>query len=321
MTENQIPVEQEEKTPPEEPRKKTTSTEVPIPMDIHVKQFGRYQVLEPIGRGAMGTVYKGLDPAIDRLVALKTIRLDFAANPEEVEEMKERLLREARAAGKLSHPNIVTIYDAGQEEGYQYIAMEFLEGTTLEKYIRKKTEINFKIMAQILIQVCDALDYAHSHGIVHRDIKPANIMVQDNFQIKVMDFGIARFGQANLTQTGMAMGTPNYMPPEVLKGRIADKRSDIFSLGIMTYELLTGKRPFRGPTISSLIYSILNDNPQPPSQINNRVPDIFNRICEKCLKKNPEERYHSAAEVSSQLKLFVAAFVGAKSAAKVTSQE
>ncbi len=322
MTESQVPIEpEEEEAPPEEPKKKTTSTDLPIPVDIHVKQFGRYQVLEPIGRGAMGTVYKGLDPAIDRLVALKTIRLDFAANPEELEEMKERLLREARAAGKISHPNIVTIYDAGQEEGYQYIAMEYLEGTTLERYIRKKTEINFKIMAQILIQVCDALDYAHSHGIVHRDIKPANIMVLDNFQVKVMDFGIARFGQANLTQTGMAMGTPNYMPPEVLKGKIADKRSDIFSLGIMTYELLTGKRPFRGPTISSLIYSILNDNPPPPSQMNNRAPNIFDRICEKCLKKDPEERYQTAAEVSAQLKQFVAAFVGVKSASKVTAQE
>src|SRR5574341_493117 len=311
----------EDEVPVEALKKKTTSTDIPIPVDIHVKQFGRYQVLEPIGRGAMGTVYKGLDPAIDRLVALKTIRLDFAANPEEVAEMRERLLREARAAGKLSHPNIVTIYDVGQEEGYQYIAMEFLEGTTLEKYIHKKSEINFKIIAQILIQVCDALDYAHSHGIVHRDIKPANIMVLENFQVKVMDFGIARFGQANLTQTGMAMGTPNYMPPEVLKGKVANKRSDIFSFGIMAYELLTGKRPFRGPTISALIYSILNDTPLPPSQVNSRVPDLFNRIVEKCLKKNPEESYQSAAEVSSELKSFVAAFVGVKSAAKVSTVE
>ncbi|OGC78467.1 MAG: hypothetical protein A2Z27_03805 [candidate division Zixibacteria bacterium RBG_16_50_21] len=317
--ENQPPSEMEEEVPVEKSDKPGTSTEIPIPIDIPVKQFGRYQVLEPIGRGAMGTVYKGLDPAIDRLVALKTIRLDFAASPEEVEEMKTRLLREARAAGKLSHPNIVTIYDAGQEEGYQYVAMEFLEGTTLEKYIHKKTDTNFKIIAQILIQVCDALDYAHSHGIVHRDIKPANIMVQDNFQIKVMDFGIARFGQANITQSGIAMGTPNYMPPEVLKGKTANKRSDIFSLGIMTYELLTGRRPFRGPTISALIYSILNDSPTSPSQVNNRVPSIFDRITEKCLRKDPEQRYQSAAEVSTELKAFVAAFVGVKSASKVTS--
>jgi serine/threonine-protein kinase len=309
----------EEEIPVESPKKPTTSTDIPIPMDIDIKEFGRYKVLEPIGRGAMGTVYKGLDPAIDRLVALKTIRLDFAASPEEVQEMKTRLLREARAAGKLSHPNIVTIYDAGQEEGYQYVAMEFLEGTTLEKYIRKKNETNFKIIAQILIQVCDALDYAHSHGIVHRDIKPANIMVLDNFQVKVMDFGIARFGQANITQSGIAMGTPNYMPPEVLKGRSADKRSDIFSLGIMTYELLTGRRPFRGPTISALIYSILNDNPAPPSQVNNRAPAIFDRICDKCLRKDPDQRYQSTVEISTELKQFVAAFVGVKSASKVTS--
>lgn len=318
------PVDLEEREPfleevPVEKKKSTTSTDIPIPIDIPDKEFGRYQVLEPIGRGAMGTVYKGLDPAIDRLVALKTIRLDFAASPEEVEEMKERLLREARAAGKLSHPNIVTIYDAGQQGGYQYIAMEYLEGTTLERYIRKKTETNYKIIAQILVQVCDALDYAHSHGIVHRDVKPANIMVLENFQIKVMDFGIARFGQANITQTGIAMGTPNYMPPEVLKGKSADKRSDLYSLGVMAYELLTGRRPFRGQTISALIYSILNDTPVSPSQINNRVPAIYDRIVEKCLNKNPDERFQSAADVSSELKTFVSAFVGIKGAAKVTS--
>ncbi|MCI0532429.1 MAG: serine/threonine-protein kinase, partial [candidate division Zixibacteria bacterium] len=269
------PTQTQESESVDEPERPGTSGEIPIQAELPSEKFGRYQVMEPIGRGAMGTVYKGLDPAIDRLVALKTIRLDFSASPKEVEEMKERLFREARAAGKLSHPNIVTIYDVGQEEGYQYIAMEFLQGTTLERYIRKKSQAsNFKIMAQILIQICDALDYAHLHGIVHRDIKPANIMVLENFQVKVMDFGIARFDQTNLTQTGVALGTPNYMPPELLKGKQADKRSDLYSLGVMTYELLTGKRPFRGQTISALIYSILNDTPKSPSSVNDQIPPI-----------------------------------------------
>lgn len=277
---------------------------------LSISQFGRYQVQEIIGRGAMGTVYKGVDPAIDRPVALKTIRLDTLASPEEMTELVDRLVKEAQAAGRLSHPNIVTIYDVGQEGDLYYIAMEYLQGYTLDKMIQKKSDLNYKIVAKIMIQTCLALSYAHEKGIIHRDIKPANIMILDNFDIKVMDFGIARFGgSATMTQTGMAMGTPSYIAPEILQGKTADRRSDIFSLGVVLYEILTGQKPFKGETISALIYSILNDHPLMPSAINEKTPTLFDRIVGKALEKVPEERYQNASEMEVQLKEFLSSFV------------
>lgn len=275
-------------------------------------EFGRYKVVETIGKGAMGMVYKGMDHAIDRPVALKTIRLDFAVDPSEVEELKVRLVREAKAAGKLSHPNIVTIYDVGHQGEFQYIAMEYLKGHTLEKLIKKGMEWNYKILANIIIQICDALDYAHSKGIVHRDIKPANIMVLEDFKIKVMDFGIARFDANNMTQTGVAMGTPNYISPEQLQGKQASARSDIFSVGVVLYELLTGEKPFRGETITALIYNILNTNPPGPSTLNPKVPPFFDRVLERAMAKNSEERYQTARDMSFTLRDFVSTFIPAR---------
>ncbi|MGH7889753.1 MAG: CHASE2 domain-containing serine/threonine-protein kinase, partial [Thermodesulfobacteriota bacterium] len=275
-------------------------------------EFGRYKVVETIGKGAMGMVYKGMDPAIDRPVALKTIRLDFVVDPSEVEELKERLVREAKAAGKLSHPNIVTIYDVGQQGEFQYIAMEYLKGHTLEKLIKKGMEWNYKILANIIIQICDALDYAHSKGIVHRDIKPANIMVLDDFKIKVMDFGIARFDATNMTQTGVAMGTPNYISPEQLQGKPASARSDIFSVGVVLYELLSGEKPFKGETITALIYNILNTHPPGPSTVNPKIPPFFDRVLERATAKNSDERYQTAREMSFALRDFVATFIPLK---------
>ncbi len=297
-----------------EEEKKHSKTPTPILAGAAptFSEFGRYKVVETIGKGAMGMVYKGMDPAIDRPVALKTIRLDFAVDPSEVEELKERLIREAKAAGKLSHPNIVTIYDVGQQGEFQYIAMEYLKGHTLEKLIKRGMEWNYKILANIIIQVCDALDYAHSKGIVHRDIKPANIMVLDDFKIKVMDFGIARFDATNMTQTGVAMGTPNYISPEQLQGRPASARSDIFSVGVVMYELLTGEKPFKGETITALIYNILNTQPAPPSSTNPKIPRFFDRVVERATAKNPEERYQTAREASFVLRDFVATFIPPK---------
>ncbi|HVP36679.1 MAG TPA: serine/threonine-protein kinase [Terriglobales bacterium] len=277
---------------------------------VSINQFGRYKVQEIIGRGAMGTVYKGVDPAIDRLVALKTIRLDTLASPDEMSELVDRLVKEAQAAGRLSHPNIVTIYDVGQEGDLYYIAMEYLQGYTLDKMIQKKSEMNYKIVAKIMIQACQALSYAHDKGIIHRDIKPANIMILDNFDIKVMDFGIARLGgSATMTQTGIAMGTPSYIAPEILQGKTADKRSDIFSLGVVLYEILAGQKPFKGETISALIYSILNDQPMMPSAINEKTPTLFDRIVGKALEKVTENRYQNASEMETQLKEFLSSFV------------
>jgi len=274
------------------------------------KTLGRYEILEVLGKGAMGTVYKGLDPAIDRMVALKTIRLDTMADESEVQELKERLVREAKAAGKLSHPNIVTIYDVGHEGDLQYIAMEYLEGYTLEEIIKRQVVLNYKIVAKVVVQVCDALDYAHDRGIVHRDIKPANIMVMNNFQVKVMDYGIARLEtSASMTQTGIAMGTPNYISPEQLQGKPVDRRSDIFALGVVMYEFLTHEKPFRGENLSQLIYNIINHNPPPPVEKDESIPMILNRTTMRAIAKDPLERYQRAGELAAELKDFLAAFI------------
>ncbi|MEW5922487.1 MAG: serine/threonine-protein kinase [Candidatus Zixiibacteriota bacterium] len=273
-----------------------------------IESLGRYKVLGVVGKGAMGTVYKGIDPAINRNVALKTIRLDFVNDPEEYNELKERLSREARAAGMLSHPNIVTIYDVGNEGKLQYIAMEFLEGQTLEDMIRRKAKFNYRIIAQIITQICSALDYAHSQGIVHRDIKPANIMVLADYRVKVMDFGIARVDSSSMTRTGIAMGTPNYISPEQLQGKAVDRRCDIFSLGVMLYEMLLHRRPFRGENLTSLIYNIVNGEVEPPSSVDKSIPYIFDRIIDKALKKEPNERYQNAGEMSGALAGFLETF-------------
>ncbi len=273
-----------------------------------LKSLGRYQITGVLGKGAMGTVYRGVDPAINRPVALKTIRLDFINDPAEFEELKERLYREAQAAGKLSHPNIVTIYDVGSEGPLQYIAMEYLEGQTLENLIRKKVKFNYRIIAQIITQMCQALEYAHERGIVHRDIKPANVMVLSDYRVKVMDFGIARIDSNSMTKTGIAMGTPNYISPEQLKGLPIDRRADLFSLGVVMYEMLLGRRPFKGENITSLIYSILHHEPEKPSVVNPQIPLLFDHIVMRALKKVPAERYQKATELTADLHDFVESF-------------
>ncbi len=277
-----------------------------------LSHLGRYQVVEVIGKGAMGTVFKGTDPAINRPVALKTIRLDFVSDQSEMEELRDRLTREARAAGMLSHPNIVTIYDIGSQDDLHYIAMEYLEGRTLEDLIKRKVQFSYKIIASVISQICSALQYAHEQGIIHRDIKPANIMVLSDYTIKVMDFGIARVDSSSLTRTGIAMGTPNYIAPELLQGRPVDRRCDIFSVGVVIYELLTGRRPFKGENLTSLIYSIINDNPPSPSKINDNLPLIFDHIVDKALKKNPTDRYQKASDLKAVLADFISSFGGAK---------
>jgi len=277
------------------------------------KSLGRYKVLETLGQGSMGTVYKGIDPAINRNVALKTIRLDFVSDPEEMNELKERLFREARAAGMLSHPNIVTIYDVGSENKLQYIAMEYLEGQTLENMIRRKVKFNYRIITEIITQICSALDYAHNQGIVHRDIKPANIMILKDYAVKVMDFGIARIDSTSMTRTGIAMGTPNYISPEQLQGKPVDSRCDIFSLGVVMYEMLLNKRPFHGENLTSLIYNIVNNQPEPPSKTDPSIPTLFDRVIDRALQKDPDERFQKASEISSALSDFIDSFSSKKS--------
>ncbi len=273
----------------------------------HPTMLGRYRVIETVGQGAMGTVYRGLDPAIDRPVALKTILFRTDHGAEQEEELRERFLREARAVGKLSHPNIVTIYDVGQEGDLHYIAMEFLEGYTLEKITSSKQALNYRILAKIIMQACAALDYAHKQGIVHRDIKPANIMVLDNFEVKVADFGIAHLDQANmtLTQTGIALGTPSYISPEQLRGDKVDHRSDLFSLGVVIYELITHQKPFAAENMSGIIYNILHEEPKRPTDIDPEIPGVFEMVTLRCLAKDPYERYQAAGEIAADLVDFV----------------
>ena len=204
----------------------------------------------------------------------------------------------------MSHPNIVTIYDFGLQGNLQYIAMEYIDGYTLESVLKRNLHLNYRIIASTIIQVCSALEYAHKMGIIHRDIKPANIMVMENFRVKVMDFGIAHFKSSSMTQTGIAMGTPNYISPEQLKGKEVTPSSDIFCLGVVLYELLTHTKPFTGENISALVYKITNENPPPPSTLDPKVPPLFDLVLKKSLAKDPAERYRSAKEMAGALEDF-----------------
>jgi eukaryotic-like serine/threonine-protein kinase len=252
--------------------------------------LGRYEVLKELGRGAMGTVYLGKDPKIHREVAIKTLRYE-EIDEEQLAEVKKRFFREAEAAGKLSHPNIVTIFDVGEDYEIAYMAMELLDGSDLVRYTQKENLLPPVDVARIISSVASALDYAHSNDVVHRDIKPANIMILKNGEIKVTDFGIARVMTSSKTQTGVVLGTPSYMSPEQIAGQKVDGRSDLFSLGVVFYELLTGEKPFQGDSIATLMFNITTS---PPQSIKALIPDIPNgyvSVIEKLLSKDRESRY------------------------------
>jgi predicted Ser/Thr protein kinase len=259
---------------------------------------GRYEIIGELGRGAMGVVYKANDPTIGRTVALKTMRLDVHGL--ESGEVVRRFKNEARAAGLLNHPNIVTIYDAGEHEGIFYIAMEFMEGTTLQALLDEKRILEAEEAIQFSREICKGLDYAHAHGIVHRDVKPANIMITARGGVKIMDFGIAKAG-GSMTSTGQVLGTPNYMSPEQVKGRPLDGRADLFSFGVILYEMLTGEKPFVGQNVTTIIYKIVNENPIPPRDLDVTIHPGLNAIVIKSLAKSPDERYQSGAELVRDL--------------------
>ena len=262
--------------------------------------LGRYEISRELGQGAMGTVYLGMDPSINREVAIKT--LNYAdIESSELDDVKSQFFREAEAAGKLSHPNIVTIYDVGEDHDMAYIAMELLKGKDLTHYCQKESLLSTKRVLGIIASVAEALDYAHNQGVVHRDIKPANILLLDKDQVKVADFGIARVMSASSTQTGVIFGTPNYMSPEQVAGKKVDGRSDLFSLGVVFYELLSAQKPFRGDNLTTLMYAISNVEYAPLSEIAPRVPDCCNEIVEKLLAKGVSKRFRSAAQVVKQI--------------------
>ena len=263
--------------------------------------LGRYEILKELGQGAMGTVYLGRDPSIQRQVAVKTLNYEqFTA--EELKDVKARFFREAEAAGKLSHPNIVTIYDVGEDHDMAYIAMELLDGNDLAHYCRKDNLLQVKRVINVIAVVAGALGYAHSRQVVHRDIKPANIMLLENDQVKVADFGIARVISSSKTQTGVIFGTPNYMSPEQVAGKRVDGRSDLFSLGVVFYELLTGHKPFTGDSMTALLYAVSNADCQPLQAINPKTPPCCIKIVDRLLAKGVSKRYQSAAVVTKDLK-------------------
>lgn len=268
-------------------------------MSIPTK-IGRYEVVAILGQGAMGTVYKAVDPVIERTVAIKTINLNLSK--QELAGFEERFYREAKSAGRLNHPNIITIYDVGETEGIAYIAMEYLEGESLRDMLDSGVVLPAEIIADLVSRIAAALDYAHRHHIVHRDIKPANIMVTASRDVKLMDFGIAQIPTGSRTQLGTVLGSPKYMAPEQVAGQATDNRTDIFALGVVLYEMLTGKPPFEGDNLSAIMYQILNEAPVPPSARNPRVPAAFDGVIARALAKRPEDRYASAGEFARALR-------------------
>jgi len=267
-----------------------------------VQKIGRYEILGELGHGAMGVVFKGRDPIIDRLVAIKTIRFDRLYEEQEIQSLKGRFFKEAQAAGKVTHPNIVTIFDVGEERGLSYMAMEYVEGESLSKYASKDHLLPLEEVLGIISEVAEALDFAHQRGIVHRDIKPANIMRTLSGQVKVMDFGIAKLPSTTLTQTGSVLGTPSYMSPEQINGRAIDGRSDLFSLGCILYELLTGVKPFRGENLSALMYQITQGVPAPASAENPTIPAACDKILSKALAKSPRDRFQRGKDMAGALR-------------------
>ncbi|MGD8835312.1 MAG: serine/threonine-protein kinase [Desulfobacteraceae bacterium] len=262
--------------------------------------FGRYEILKELGHGAMGTVYLGRDPKINREVAIKTLEYAQVA-PGELEEVKERFFREAEAAGKLSHPNIVSIFDAGEEHDMAYIAMERLTGGDLTHHCAKHRLLPTGQVLSIVSQIAAALDYAHKQGVIHRDIKPGNIMLLDDDRVKVTDFGIARVVDASRTGTGIVLGTPSYMSPEQVTGKKVDGRSDLFSLGIVFYQLLTGVKPFKGESITAIMYAIAHHPHTPLSESASDLPACIAQIVNKLLTKGVTRRFKSALELSKAL--------------------
>jgi eukaryotic-like serine/threonine-protein kinase len=266
---------------------------------LDLTQLGRYRVLELLGRGAMGVVHKAEDPSLGRTVAIKAVEL--SADKTDAANYEKRFYQEAKAAGGLNHPGIITIFDAGREGNWAYIAMELLEGRELRELL-SEGRMPLSDVLDIAAQVAEALDYAHERGVVHRDIKPSNIMIVQGRRAKIMDFGIARMRVSAVeTQVGMVLGSPKYMSPEQVVGQRVDHRSDIFSLGVMLFEMAVGMSPFSGKDVPDLMYAVVNNEAPRASQLNPAVPDMLDLILAKALQKDRELRYGNAGEMANDL--------------------
>jgi serine/threonine-protein kinase len=269
-----------------------------------MEAIGRYRIVGELGRGAMGVVYHATDPSIGRSVAIKTIRIRDIHDTRHRDKLRERLFREARSAGILSHPNIVTIYDMDESDGLAYIAMAYVNGPTLEKTLGSQTSLSGANMLRILRQTASALDYAHGRGIVHRDIKPANIMTDEDGSVKITDFGIAKItAVTSMTETRTVVGTPNYMSPEQVQGLAIDGRSDQFSLAVIAYEILTGERPFTGEHLSTIVYRIVAEEPGEAQRINTTLTPQIDAVLRRGLAKKPENRYPNCSNFVGALEM------------------
>jgi len=270
---------------------------------VQYEKLGRYRIVSELGRGAMGAVYRAVDPLIEREVAIKTLLDDLPA--EIMQEVRERFLREARSAGRLNHPNIVTIFDVGEDAGVAYIAMELLEGRSLQQMLRAQPRLALAAAADIAAQVADALDHAQQYRIVHRDIKPANVMVASSGRCKLTDFGIAYIPTSSMTQTGATLGSPKYMSPEQVAGIAVDGRADLFSLGVMIYEMLTGRNPFvrEGDTTPVQVMHRISVEPAAAMRTHDpAIPEALERIVRRALAKKPQDRYARAADMAEELR-------------------
>jgi serine/threonine-protein kinase len=265
--------------------------------------LGRYEILSELGKGAMGVVYRGRDPRINREVALKAITLVDEFEPEDLAEARTRFFREAEMAGRLSHPHIVTIFDAGEERGTAYIAMELLRGQHLVDYTSSERLLPHAIAIEIVARLADALQYAHQHHVVHRDIKPANIMFDaPSGELKITDFGIARLTDAGRTRTGVVLGTPSFMSPEQLQGRPVTGSSDLFSLAVTLFQLLTGQLPFRSDSITGLMVRIAQQPHPRITALDPSLPGALDAFFDRALAKDPAERYESGAAFALALR-------------------
>jgi serine/threonine-protein kinase len=269
-----------------------------------MESIGRYRIIGELGRGAMGVVYHATDPSIGRSVAIKTIRIRDINDTTQRDRLRERLFREARSAGVLSHPNIVTIYDMDEADGLAYIAMAYVNGPTLEKILSSESALSGTRMLRILRQTAAGLDYAHGRGIVHRDIKPANIMTDEDGAVKITDFGIAKVtAVSNMTETRTVVGTPNYMSPEQVQGFAVDGSSDQFSLAVIAYEILTGERPFVGEHLSTVVYKIVAEEPAAAQRINSTLSPHIDQVLRRGLAKKPEDRYPNCSNFVGALEM------------------
>ncbi len=272
-------------------------------------QLGRYEIREELGKGAMGVVFLARDPLIGRLVALKTFRLGFSVGDRDMDQFRARFIREAQSAGILSHPGIVTVHDVVErsDEGLAFIAMEYVRGTNLKMLLQGSAPLDLAFVSDVISQIAAALDYAHAHGVIHRDVKPANVILTGDGKVKITDFGIARLDSSNLTQEGQLLGTPNYMAPEQVMGKEVDHRADLFSLGVVLYEMLTGHKPFQGENLTQVSHRIVYEPFTPPEEFVRDLPADLRGVLEKALEKDPKARYSMAGDLARDLAAAVAA--------------